>query len=263
VSQNPCALCSTGVEAAFICFRCAGATIRRVEELRALIPELETQINKQDVGTPGNGGSNALKNEQPLIFNEKASQLLKAIQVWADNTAHYASWFDPSYDHTLWQSRTVAQKARYCLERVAASPTVLMGSVAAPYVKEQAERYISDVLDIIDRKAQRVPITRCTNPQCQRVVMAFDFEDVATCRCGESYDAVLCRLETRRIGRNQMVTADQAIALGEVEGKRFNANTIRGWVRQGLIETTKNARGVNEYRFGDLLDVLSRSQQTE
>lgn len=229
-----------------LCFECVKKLRALLVEIRTLVGELELQITRQSVGEKSVGGKS---DEAPMMFDEKASEALDIM------LATLAAWTEGHSEKLAWSSLSRAGKTIAICDWLIHNVVWLSRQDDAVTAYEEFEHLVRLSFFAIDRKVQKIPIGIC---DCGRPVHTTAARKTVSCACGQVYDVESSREKIRKQGEEQWVTADEAIALGEVRGRRFNKHTIRSWVRrEKLVVRGLGTSGENLYRFGDLLALRS------
>lgn len=228
----------------YLCFSCVRRLRDLLIECRDLVDELEVQITRQSVGTKSVGGSTSA--EDPLVFDEAASkvldQFLERLSNWALG------------EKVAWVSLSRGGKAVFALDHLIANVFELSKQEGGYLAFGEFSYLKFKALSAIDRKEPKIPLGTC---ECGRMIHGKPGRSSAPCPCGAVYNVRASRLKLQLLGRDQLVTATQAVALGEIEGRRLNKNTIRSWAKRGKLESHGTDDGENLYRFGDLLDLTA------
>lgn len=243
-----CENCKAPTENA-ICWRCTQILRSDLKALKPLIGELDIQIMKQNV-EPRQPGSSGKKTEYPILFNIQASALLDSILDTLVNllkqTVLPMDRWKVTINHL---SRT--GKARVYLNHLELQ-VVPLSRVQGAFHDIRSLK--TNTLRMIDRQARRKALGVC--PTCQHGLFATDDQEEVEC-CGTTFNTEEHREKMNTLARSHWVTAKEAIVLGESEGVRFNASTIRSWVNRGRLvpRQPQYAGQERHFRFGDLLDL--------
>lgn len=243
------------------CFDCAKAIRKILLDIYDLVEELEIQVTRQNVA-PRQPGGTGTKDEFPILFDQRASEVtdlvLETLGQWTGEVTRR----QPAA--TTCSSRY--ERARLLTQHLA---TCALELSLEPGIQDELRYLRSRVLKVIDIQPGTIPIGACG---CGEVVRArarwqdneWVYPPTTTCRgCGQLYDVATSRAKLQERGREQLVTAQEAVALGEIaEGVQFKEATIRNWVRRGHLEVreTDPVTRQNKFRFSDLLALAARSR---
>lgn len=242
---SPCQHCDKPTPD-FICFQCTSRLSVLLGDIREIIDELDVQITKQSVGAKSVGGKSS---EASLVFDEHASEVLDLI------VATLAPWTEGFNVTIAWISLTKAGKAVLLAEFLMKRTTdIARREPNAGQMLEECAYAYRKALEAIDRRQAKIPLGVCT---CGRFVHGDGDAVVAVCACGEPWGVQATRERLTALGREQLVTAQEAIAIGQLEGRQFNKWTILSWVKRGKLDIRDVTGGENYYRFGDLLALIS------
>lgn len=236
--MNTCGKCSAPTDT-YLCWDCTKALRKILIELKQMVTQLEIQVTRQAVGAKSPGGKSA---ETPLIFDAWASEsadiVFQTLAAWSEE--------NPLGVDAYTRAR---RQAQWLVDNV----VVLSQDENAADCLDEVTHALRVALRTIDRKANLIPLGVC---DCGTSILARPWKKVVVCnKCDSAYDVQATRANLQQLGRDRIVTAQEAIALGELYGKALNRKTITTWVRRGKLQQGENASGVYTYRFGDLLDL--------
>ncbi|WP_063042178.1 MULTISPECIES: hypothetical protein [Nocardia] len=228
----------------YLCWDCVKSLRKLLLDIVDLAEDLEIQATRQSVGEKSPGGSNS---ETPLMFDEHASDAARVIR---DTLGPYAP--HPGTETSGWDIyRVITWMARRLSDEV----LLLAKSEIAAEVYNEIDHAHKVAVKAVTPRPGLLWLGDC---DCGRPVYGAAHKRLAVCSCGSAFSIQDTRDKLRELGRDYQVTARQAEALGEFEGKKFKRSTIRVWVNRGKIDSVGDdpETGEHLYRFGDLLDQL-------
>ncbi|MFE7796997.1 hypothetical protein [Nocardia sp. NPDC057440] len=247
---DQCQKCGGGSEWP-LCWSCVPKLRRLLLDILDVIDELEIQVTRQSVGARSVGSSG--HDEQPVLFDEAAQDaldhLLETLKPWCVEVTEHRFTISGSIDRS--------SLGRFFVKLLLHSVVQLSRNERAGTAFQELRLAHSKALAAVDRQRQKIALGTCG---CGRPVHAREGALIVTCSCGREFDVQGSREQTRAWTEDYLITANQAVDLGEIGSKRFNASTIRSWVRRQRL----NARGTDPtsgealYRYGDLLGLLSQ-----
>lgn len=231
-----------------LCFGCLKLLRQVIIDLKEYTDELETQITRQDKGAPSLGGGSG---EPRLAFDIEASRARDQVEI---SLSHWFSVSTLPEAHRSLQGLAVEQRIDLLLSWYKQFYVYLGQGSNGPEILASLDSALQSAQRACDRKQSKVWIGNC----CNTPVMAYPKQQtMAKCEvCESEYDPRVSRRSLRVEGGNQHVTVKQAMALGEIWGRKFNANTIKSWHRRDKIKCQNPdcAKGCeHKYRMSDLL----------
>lgn len=184
---------------------------------------------------PGARGSDF---QDPRHFNHRGVEASIFQLSGPERTFWYANWHLTNYIH---------------LSRLDTGPKMFRDFQKA---LENAEK-------AVDRKAAKVWLGEC---DCGRVIQSQPDEIAVLCVCGQLWHVEKVREAQRALGADQMVSAQDAQALGEAFGQQIKATTVITWARRGRLfcHVTGCIKGNycrHIFRLGDILDLYELRQK--
>lgn len=245
MADETCQRCSQLTDYKNLCTKCLREIYKQLTSLAVLVVQLQVTVTRQaKTGVQQPGGGNG---EKPLMFDDNASEIAHAVQVYADY------WFLRSggprgdlstFQRVLWLREKRAQLAQ----------DQLIGECV-----HQLENLLSLAWDAVDHKPVRIYLGRC---ECGWEMFEYADAGVYECRCGKRHMVDTRRHENLRNAQILMVTAEQAILyLGDVFGIRIKITRIRNWGSRGQVHRVRDpVSGDYMYRLGEILEMLRGTQ---
>ncbi len=129
--------------------------------------------------------------------------------------------------------------------------------------QDMANVWKTTVEPAIDRRDSKSWVGDC---ECGRAMRAWTnpdhhaYNSSFLCVCGKIHDITQSRSELQELGTEQLVSARDAEALGEIYGATIKPGTIRQWRNRGRLECARCVKDVSVctehiFRFGDVLEL--------
>ncbi|WP_305781422.1 hypothetical protein [Nocardia nova] len=231
-----------------ICWNCQLGLRKTLIDLRGYIEDLHDQITRQTRNAAGQEIGKS--TEEPLPFDLNASNALDTV-----NTA-LMSWVDPPAGADKYAGAyAMIDELLGTIPRIATTET-------APALIDDMRRVARIAEKAVDRKSGGVMLGVCP---CGRPVHANPEREWYRCRCDRLFSVVATRERLQELGRDQLVTAQDAEKLGELRGQRLRAKTVTQWRRRGKVrcrlayledDSCDHPGQEHRFRFGDLLSLL-------
>lgn len=228
-----------------LCWSCLGRLRNIILGLRDIAIELQTQVTKQSTGAPTVGSHEGHVWQLPfdLAASDTADSVLDTLAYWCEAGV-------VSVD-----SLPVLQKTLLLADWHLNEYMRLGRSEKGPQMYKDFDSALGKSVRVIDRKILKVWLGDC---ECGRSVRAYPSKTTTLCPCGALWDVQESREKLRKLGLDQVVSAVDAEALGEVWGAKIKQATVRVWRHRGKIECLRavcDKECVHIYRFGDLLSL--------
>jgi hypothetical protein len=255
--QNQCTTCRRPVpDVAFGCKACGLALAQWLDQLAALLPELEVTISRQD--RLGAGGPRAVGAEVPLPYRAEAAEKAAAVR------GELTTWARVIEDATGRSAggSTAAALARFLGEACEWARY----QQAWPEFHTAMRPLTGQVLRLVDRPEDRVYLGPCrtkgeSGGMCWADVLAKPGAATGTCReCKAVHNVAASREWLLRSLLDVLLTpAEIATVLRGFGDASVGYSTIAAYVADGLVVAHgTDTRGRPTYRVGDVLDVRTR-----
>jgi hypothetical protein len=256
--QNRCTTCPRPIaDTAYGCGHCALDLARKLDDLAAILPELETTISRQD--RIGSGGARASGAEIPLPYRPEASERADVIRG----------------ELTTWARVVQEETGRYL---VGSSLPALARYIAdavdwARYRQQWPEFHaalrplLGSTLGLIDRPADKVYLGPCRTAvegsplSCWADVYARPGAAFGVCReCDTRHDVAKSREWLLRALRERLARpVEIAGVLRGFGNASVGYSTIARYAEQKLITAHgQDGHGRDLYRIGEVLDLHAR-----
>lgn len=217
---------------------------------RTLIEELEITTTRMDkIGTMNVGSVSTGEKEQPMLFNERASEARHRLKLVLARTCgemvrRYPHLHLPQVNDMSGWLLVVSELLRQH-PRVNEIARAIRGAVAA------AQR-------VIDRPVDRLYLGSCAGVidglECGVPLYASEkTPDTITCRvCESTWHVAELRWTLIRKLDEELVTASQVDGWVCPDGTEIKKGTIRQWKSRGLIEAQGKRGKADLFRMGDI-----------
>lgn len=256
--QNRCTTCSRPVpDTAFGCPHCAADLAQRLDQLAAVLPELQTTIAKQD--RIGSGGARPTGAAVPLPYRDPTANRGRAIQ------GELVTWGRLVYAES---GRTIAGSTGSAVARYLGAATGWARYRQSwPEFHAALRPLVGSVLHLIDQPADRVYLGPCqtrnpdTGETCWTDVLAKPDAATGRCQsCGTVHDVAKSR--SWLLDSLEDVLLRPVEIAGVLRGfghAKVGYSTIAAYVADGLIVAHgQDGYGRPRYRVGDVLEVRFR-----
>lgn len=267
MQQTRCTTCSRPVpDTAFGCPHCAADLSQRLDQLAAVLPELQTTIAKQD--RIGSGGARSAGAVVPLPYRDPAADRGRAIQ------GELVTWARVVYAES---GREIAGNTGSAVARYLGAATGWARYRQSwPEFHTALRPLAGSVLRLIDQPPDRVYLGPCqtknpaTGEMCWTDVLAKPSAVSGRCvSCGAVHDVATSRAwlldSLEDVLLRPVEIASVLRGFGDV---KVGYSTIAAYVADGLIVAHGGDEcGRPRYRVGDVLEVRARlrrrTRQTE
>jgi len=222
-----------------------------------LIEDLDVTLTKQDAVRPFFGMTAGGSDEQPIIYNQSASEagheLVRAVH-------RVSRWMVEHYTHLMFPCDTsVTGLAKWLL----LLPNLVLEHPKATTMAMMIRGAVLSVHHVIDRPEERAYLGPCRGELrdegvCKASLYAVEGEAFVRCRVCRTWWAVEeLREYLLAIAGDQVVTARDAVGLiNPNTGVEITQATIRGWKRRNKVKPVGSYKGADLFRVGDLLEAL-------
>jgi hypothetical protein len=231
-----------------LCWECSKQLRILLIEVRELIDEIQLQVTRQGKSAPQPGRSSG---GWVLPFDAGASAafdlLRQTVTTWA---VHLGA------DLKL-QGMDSVPKAIVATEWLITNCIKASRNDRAGQLYTDLERVVDRGMAVIGPKQSRTRIGICP---CGRPVQARGNQSLVMCACGETYDVQATQERLMREGLAEcVVTAAEAVPLGELHDCSLKQDTIRKWLQRerlscvDAVDDVCTHFGSHRFRFGDIL----------
>ncbi len=259
--QNRCSTCPRPVpDTAFGCLVCAQDLAGLLDQLAAVLPELDVTIARQD--RLGSGGARPAGAEVPLPYRpqvaERAAAIRSELSTWA-RTVHDETGHEPVGVTGSALARYLGQATGWARYRQ-----------QWPEFHAALRPLFGSTVHLIDRPAAKIYLGPCramnadTGLVCWTDVLASPGAVVGQCRqCGAQHEVVASRAWLLQALRSRLARPDEiARVLAGFGEAKIGYSTIMAYIAAGwLLVRGEDGHGRPLYRVGDALEIRAMDRQ--
>lgn len=256
--QTRCTTCPRPVpDTAFGCPECAADLAYKLDQLAAILPELDTTIAKLD--RIGSGGARASGAEIPLPYRPAAAERAGTIR------NELTTWARVVHEETGWQ---------YAGDTSPALATYLAKAVDWARYRQQWPEFHAGLrpllgwtLGVVDRPADKVYLGPCrtknpeTGDMCWADVTAIRGAAKGKCRdCGAVHDVAKSKEWLLNALEDHLARpVEIAAVLKQFGDAKVSYSTIAAYAASGqLVPHGQDGHGRDLFRIGDVLELRAR-----
>lgn len=242
MSENYCYCTRPISDTATICETCSVSLVADLGTLADLVGDVGLARTRQVRFGTVVGSTRG--NEKPVPFNEKASELLRELEVAA---LGWAVRWNLEGDRVSRVLRSLAE----------AVPRVRL-SDEAPALVDSVAALLEAVQKVIDRPVEKKFVGRCSVEGCGADLMCWPGAGEVGClRCSALYDVAALHAAWLDAMLDVLLNSADVSRVLRDTGHSCSAEQIRRWAKQGrLVSKGQDARGSDLYSPADVLFVI-------
>lgn len=233
-----------------LCWTCSKQLRILLVEVRELIDEIQVQVTRQAKSAPQPGRSSG---GWVLPFDAGASAAFDLLRQTVTTWSVYLG------AELRLQGMDSVPKSIVATEWLIENCITASRNDRAGQLFIDLEKVADRGLSVIGPKRSRTRIGIC---HCGRPVQARGDQQLVMCACGEVYDVAATQERLMREGLAEcVVTATEAVPLGELHDCALKPNTVIKWHQRGKLACAEAAEGgcfhpgSHRFRFGDILSL--------